>query len=189
MNSIQLVGRLVRAVELQYTATGKPYARFTVAVSRPHDKDKTDFIPCVIWGQSAQATAKYVHKGNRVGVVGELLQNDYVTKVGEKRQSFQVRADQVEFLTSATSQETDTQPAAVPTDAGTVPERDNEQSMPMAPQMPADAQTRVQSQPVSADHFSQDQEIIQQTAEMAAQEETGPDDYDEFDITEDDIAF
>ncbi|WP_125582395.1 single-stranded DNA-binding protein [Lacticaseibacillus suibinensis] len=189
MNSIQLVGRLVRAVELQYTATGRAYARFTVAVSRPHDKDKTDFIPCIIWGQSAQSTAKYVHKGNRVGIIGELHQNDYVTKDGEKKQSFQVRADQVEFLTPATSQEPDVQSAAGTSGAGTTPELDCEQSAPLDPSTPAETSPGAQSQPEPANQVSQHHEADEQPAVPEDREETGPEDYDHFDITEDDILF
>lgn len=189
MNSIQLVGRLVRAVELQFTAAGKPYARFTVAVSRPHDKDKTDFIPCIIWGPSAQSTAKYVHKGNRVGIVGELYQNDYVTKDGEKKQSFQVRADQVEFLTSATSQDPDAQPAAGTSGAGAAPELDREQAAPLAPPTPAEAQTEAQNQPETATQSSNNHEADDQPGVPEEREETGPEDYDHFDITEDDIPF
>lgn len=189
MNSIQLVGRLVRAVELQFTAAGKPYARFTIAVSRPHDKDKTDFIPCIIWGPSAQSTAKYVHKGNRVGIVGELLQNDYVTKDGEKKQSFQVRADQVEFLTSATSQEPDAQPAAGTSGAGVASELDREQSAPFAPSAPNEAQTETQGQPEPGTQPGQNHEADDQPGVPEEREETGPEDYDHFDITEDDIPF
>lgn len=80
-NTIILNGRLTRDVELSHTQDGKAVAKFTVAVNRAY-KDangdrQADFHNCVIFGNRAEAVANYFHKGDMIGVVGELRDNNY----------------------------------------------------------------------------------------------------------------
>ena len=49
MNKAMIVGNLTRDPELRTTASGISVCRFTVAVSRPFNRDETDFIPVVVW--------------------------------------------------------------------------------------------------------------------------------------------
>ena len=44
MNKVELLGRTTADVELQKSKDGKEYARFTLAVQRKLDKEKTDFL-------------------------------------------------------------------------------------------------------------------------------------------------
>lgn len=80
-NTIILNGRLTRDVELSYMQDGKAVAKFTVAVNRAY-KDangdrQADFHNCVIFGNRAEAVANYFHKGDMIGVAGELRDNNY----------------------------------------------------------------------------------------------------------------
>jgi len=80
-NTIILNGRLTRDVEMSYMQDGKAVAKFTVAVNRAY-KDvngdrQADFHNCVIFGNRAEAVANYFHKGDMIGVVGELRDNNY----------------------------------------------------------------------------------------------------------------
>lgn len=59
MNSVSISGRLTKDLELRYTQSGVAVCAFTVAVDRPSVKDKTDFIDCVAWRNSAEFASKY----------------------------------------------------------------------------------------------------------------------------------
>ena len=97
MNCIQLVGRLTRDPELKKSNSGKAYIRFSLAVDRPFTSDQTDFINCVVFGKTAEVMNKYVRKGHRIGLTGRLQTNKYEHN-GEKRISFDVMVDNIEFL-------------------------------------------------------------------------------------------
>ena len=76
-------GRTTADIELRKTQSGKSSARFTLACDGFKDKDgnKTaNFIPCVAWGQKAEAIAKYVNKGQEILVRGELRSGKYNDK-------------------------------------------------------------------------------------------------------------
>lgn len=72
MNKIELMGRATADVELQKSKDGKEYARFTLAVQRKLDKEKTDFLDCVAFGKLAEIISSYVKKGNRIIVCGSI---------------------------------------------------------------------------------------------------------------------
>lgn len=97
MNCIQLVGRITRDPELKKSNSGKAYIRFSLAVDRPFTSDQTDFINCVVFGKTAEVMNKYVRKGHRIGLTGRLQTNKYEHN-GEKRISFDVMVDNIEFL-------------------------------------------------------------------------------------------
>ncbi len=99
MNNIVLIGRLTKDPEVKHGQSGKAYSRFTLAVNRPMQKDEADFINCVAFGNTAEAIKKYCKKGSRVGVIGRLQMNRYESN-GEKRTTYDVMINQLEFLTS-----------------------------------------------------------------------------------------
>ena len=99
MNIIILTGRLTRDPELKTGQSGKAYARFTLAVERPMQKDEADFINCVAFGKTAELIGEYLRKGRKVGVQGRIQMNRYEMN-GEKRTSYDVLVDTVEFLES-----------------------------------------------------------------------------------------
>lgn len=100
MNSVALVGRLVRDPELRY-ASGAQTAvtRFTLAIDRPYPRNnETDFISVIVFGKSAENCANYLAKGRQVAVQGRIQTGSYQTKTGEKRYTTDVIAERVEFL-------------------------------------------------------------------------------------------
>jgi single-strand DNA-binding protein len=98
MNKITLIGNLTRDPELTETAQGKKLCRFTIAVGRTFDKEKTDFFSCTAWEQKAEVIAKYVRKGNKLCVVGRLEINE-TEKDGVKTRHHNIIVDEIEFLT------------------------------------------------------------------------------------------
>lgn len=75
MNKVILIGRMTKDCELKTTTSGKPVASFTLAVNRDFKnadgKYDADFINCVAFNQQAETISKYVHKGDKFGIVGK----------------------------------------------------------------------------------------------------------------------
>lgn len=102
LNTITIMGRLTRDVEMRYTRTNnKPVANFTLAVDRDiagNDGQKvTDFIDCVAWNKAAEFVQKYFHKGSMAVVTGRLQIENYTDRDGNKRNSAVVNASSVYF--------------------------------------------------------------------------------------------
>ena len=101
MNKAVLFGRLTKDVDLRTTPSGRSVAMLTLAIDRPASKDsnkEADFIPVVLWGKTAEAVAKYVHKGQRLLVEGRIQVRSYDGKDGQKRYATEVVADKAEFI-------------------------------------------------------------------------------------------
>lgn len=103
MQKITIIGNLTHNPETRTTQSGVSVCSFTVAVNRRfanQDGEKqTDFFRVNAWRGLADNCAKYLAKGRKVAVVGELQARMYDGKDGEKRMSLDVQADEVEFLT------------------------------------------------------------------------------------------
>ncbi len=102
MNKVVLVGRLTKDPELKFAqGTGTAVATFTVAVNRRFKREgqpEADFIPVVVFGKTAEATANYMSKGKLISVSGNIQTRNYDAKDGTKRYVTEVIADEVDFL-------------------------------------------------------------------------------------------
>lgn len=102
MNSVVMVGNLVRDPELRKTQDGISVCTFSIGVTRPRDREKSDFFSVVTWRGLADNCARYLSKGRRVAVSGHLETRSYDDKNGVKRYVTEIMADEVEFLSSVT---------------------------------------------------------------------------------------
>lgn len=99
MNSVQILGNLVRDPEVRYTKNGRPVATFTVAASDSYVdnatqevRERTAFINCVAWGKLGENVGT-LQKGNRVFVEGRLNTRSYEAQDGSKRYITEVVAN------------------------------------------------------------------------------------------------
>ena len=104
MNIVVLIGRLTRDPELKFGQSGKAYSKFALAVDNPFKKGEADFINCVAFGKTAELIGEYLRKGKKVGVNGRLQMNRYEVN-GEKKTSYDVLVEQIEFLDGKNSSE------------------------------------------------------------------------------------
>uniref|UniRef100_F1LGM2 Single-stranded DNA-binding protein n=1 Tax=Ascaris suum TaxID=6253 RepID=F1LGM2_ASCSU len=76
INNVVLTGRLTNDPELNYYNGEKSVCYFTIAVNRNYKNAngeyEADFIKCKAYRNSAEYLAKYVNKGDLVGVVGSI---------------------------------------------------------------------------------------------------------------------
>lgn len=106
MNKITLIGNLTRDPEAGSTNDGTNFTRFTIAVNRPFTNSAgervADYFNIIAWRDLADRCAKYLFKGNKVGVAGSVQQKQYEDRDGIKRTAWDVVANEVEFLTPKT---------------------------------------------------------------------------------------
>ena len=102
MNKITLIGNLTHDPEIRSTQSGVTVCAFTIAVSRrfagADGERPTDFFRVNAWRQLGESCGRYLAKGRKVAVVGELQARTYEAKDGTTRMSLDVQADEVEFL-------------------------------------------------------------------------------------------
>ncbi|MFB5313051.1 single-stranded DNA-binding protein [Enterococcus gallinarum] len=107
MNTVNLIGRLVRDNELKYTKSGKAVATNTIALDDGWgDNKRSYFIPIVVWEKQAESLANYTRKGSKISVIGKLTSRSYETQDGQKRTVVEVVANQyggIEFLDTKNS--------------------------------------------------------------------------------------
>ena len=103
-NQAILAGRLTADPELKTTQSGISVTQFTVAVSRPKQKDDntdtSDFISCVAWKQRAELVTKYFHKGSAIMVIGQIQTRTWTDNNNQKRYATEVLVDNIRFVDS-----------------------------------------------------------------------------------------
>ncbi len=105
MNKIILMGRLTRDPEVRYSQgdSSTAVARYTLAVDRRFKRDNepsADFIPCVVFGKSAEFAEKYFRQGMRVAISGRIQTGSYTNKDGQKVYTTDVVVEDQEFAES-----------------------------------------------------------------------------------------
>ena len=110
MNKVVLVGRLTRDPEVRYSQgdSATAVARYTVAVDRRFKRDgepTADFIPCVVFGRSAEFAEKYFRQGMRISVSGRIQTGSYTNKDNIKVYTTEVIAEDIEFAESKAAAE------------------------------------------------------------------------------------
>jgi single-strand DNA-binding protein len=104
---ILLIGHLGNSPESRYTPSGVMVTAFRMATSQQwtdangERKEKVVWWRVSVWGKMAEPVAKYLHKGSKALVIGEVEPpNVYTNKAGEHVASLEVKAQTVRFLDS-----------------------------------------------------------------------------------------
>ena len=109
MNKCILIGNLTKDPELTTTSNGVAVCRFSIAVSRRYSnadgERETDFLNIVVWRSLGENCHKFLKKGSKVGVVGNIQSRSYDATDGTKRYVTEIVAEEVEFLSTRNSDE------------------------------------------------------------------------------------
>ena len=102
MNKVILIGNLANDPELMHTQSGKAKCSFRIACQRRYASQNgeriADFISVVCWDKLAENCAKYLAKGRKCALVGEIQSRSYDAQDGSKRYVTEVVAGEVEFI-------------------------------------------------------------------------------------------
>ena len=109
MNKIILMGRLTRDPEVRYGgAQNIAIARFSLAVDRRYKREgqpQADFFNCTAFGKLGEFVEKYLHKGSKILIDGEMQNDNYQNKDGQTVHGFRVIVNSIEFAESKKASE------------------------------------------------------------------------------------
>ena len=98
MNKAILIGNVGKEPELRKTQSGTSVANFSLATSKKvKGEDKTEWHRIVAWDKLAEIIEKYLHKGDKVMIEGEIETREY-EKDGRKVYTTEIRAWNMEML-------------------------------------------------------------------------------------------
>ena len=102
LNRLTLIGRMTRDPETNFIQSGTAVTKFSIANNFKYkEKETVSYFNCIAWGKLGEVIAEYTKKGSRVSVEGKIRQQHYEDKkTGEKKSSFEVTVDFVQFLDS-----------------------------------------------------------------------------------------
>jgi len=113
LNRVFLIGNLTRDPELRYTPSGVAVGNLRIAANtRFRAKDSTElkretcFINVVAWGNLAEVCNQYLQKGRSIFVEGRLQSRSWQDQNGNNRSTIEIRAERIQFLDKASSQDT-----------------------------------------------------------------------------------
>lgn len=105
INRVILIGRLTRDPELKSTNSGNYFCRFSLASNRNiynkqtgESRDEVGFFDCVAWGKSAETIHKYLQKGRRICVEGNLRWSSWEATDGKKQSKVEINVEGFQFL-------------------------------------------------------------------------------------------
>lgn len=109
MNKVWLIGNLTRDPELTETPNGVSVCRFDIAVNRNYTNGdgerQTDFFHITAWRGLAESVARYCAKGSKVAVSGSVQMRQWEDNKGNKRDTVDIIAQDVEFLSKTVQRE------------------------------------------------------------------------------------
>src|SRR3954469_15101733 len=105
INRVVLTGRLTRDPELRSFPSGMSVCSLRVAFStRKKDQttgewgEKSNFVDVTVWGRQGENVAQYMSKGRQIALDGRLEWREWDDQNGQKRQTIEIIADNVEFI-------------------------------------------------------------------------------------------
>lgn len=107
MNKVIMMGRLTKDPEVRYGgANNTAVASYTIAVDRRFKRDgqpTADFFNCRSFGKQGEFVEKYLKKGTKIVIEGELQNNNYTNKEGQMVYGMLIIVSSVEFAESKNS--------------------------------------------------------------------------------------
>ena len=102
LNTVMIIGRLTRYMEVRYTAGGMAIGSFSIAVNRRVKKgegwaDEASFFDCTAFGKTAENLIPYMVKGKQVAVLGSLKQERWESE-GQNRSKILIIAENIQLL-------------------------------------------------------------------------------------------
>ncbi|WP_314819785.1 single-stranded DNA-binding protein [Alloprevotella tannerae] len=122
LNKVLLIGNVGREPEIHYVKDGVCTASLSLATSTPgytlssgtQVPERTEWHRVLLWRRMAEIAEKYVHKGDKLYIEGELRTRNYTDKKGVTRYVTEIWAEKLELLTPKSFQQTAT---TMPSDA------------------------------------------------------------------------
>lgn len=117
LNKVMLIGNVGREPEIHYINNGTCTASLSLATSTPgytlssgtQVPERTEWHRILLWRRMAEIVEKYVHKGDKLYIEGELRTRNYTDKKGVTRYVTEIWAEKLELLTPKTARQNTTE--------------------------------------------------------------------------------
>lgn len=101
LNSVVVVGRLTKDMEVSYMQSGTAVGKFSIAVNRSVKRneqwtDEASFFDVTVWGKTAENLKQYLSKGKQVAIQGYLKQERW-EKDGQKFSKVGIVAENIQL--------------------------------------------------------------------------------------------
>lgn len=101
MNQVIVIGNITADPSVKVSNSGTKVCTMRLAVNSGWgDNKRTDFLHIVAFGKRAETCEQFLSKGSKVCVRGSIKTDSYTNKDGQKVNTFDILADEVEFLPS-----------------------------------------------------------------------------------------
>lgn len=102
-NILVIEGRLTRDPTITKIQKGTSLCKFSIANNRYYYTDKgfkneVSFFNVVVWGYLADKASMHLRKGRHVLLEGQIRQDSYTSKLGEKKQNIYILASDIQYL-------------------------------------------------------------------------------------------
>ena len=98
MNKVILIGNVGKDPEIRKAGENN-VANFTLATTKKvKDETKTEWHNIVVWGKLSDIVEKYVSKGKKIMVEGEITYETYTDKDGNKKYITKITGNNIELL-------------------------------------------------------------------------------------------
>jgi single-strand DNA-binding protein len=104
LNRVMIIGNLGRDPEMRYTSHGQAVTSFSVATSHPwitaegERRTATEWVDVISWGHLAEICSRYLCRGRRVYVEGELCTRRWRYADGQERIGIELVANEMILL-------------------------------------------------------------------------------------------
>ncbi len=107
LNKVMLIGNVGSDPDIRYIDSGVCTARIRLATSTPgytlpggtQVPERTEWHNICLWRRLAEVAERYVHKGEKLYIEGQLRTRSYTDKAGNTRYVTEIWADNMEMLT------------------------------------------------------------------------------------------
>ncbi|MBQ9568897.1 MAG: single-stranded DNA-binding protein [Alloprevotella sp.] len=118
LNKVMLIGNVGKEPVIRYIEGGVCTASLTLATSTPGYRlpngtevpERTEWHNVLLWRRLAEVVERYVHKGDKLYIEGELRTRNWTDKKGQTHYITEVWAKEMEMLTPRSARETTTAP-------------------------------------------------------------------------------
>lgn len=108
MNIVHMMGRATADPEMRTSQAGNLMAKFSLAVDKKltrqqreefvrDNRSTADFFKVVAWGGTAEILERYLKKGARIAVLGQMINNNY-EKEGERVYFTELHAERIHII-------------------------------------------------------------------------------------------
>lgn len=99
MNSINIIGRLVRDPELKTLTSGTAALSGTIAYNEMKKGEAVSmFFDFTAYGRTAELIDQYCHKGDMIALTGKLQQRTYTARDGSEKKTVEILVNEMTLL-------------------------------------------------------------------------------------------